>query len=64
MFRPPNAAEIAAIESIAVDPAIACLLERVRDEPVLTTRHRDAPPSASAPRRSNGVRDRVRARAG
>lgn len=42
MFRTPNAAEINAIESIAVDSAIDCLLARVRDEPALCTRHRDA----------------------
>ena len=42
MFRPPNAAEINAIESIAADSAIDCLLARVRDEPALCTRHRDA----------------------
>jgi SAM-dependent methyltransferase len=41
MFRQPNATEIRAIESIAADPTIACLLERVRDEPALLTRNRD-----------------------
>ncbi|HYS11810.1 MAG TPA: class I SAM-dependent methyltransferase, partial [Burkholderiaceae bacterium] len=41
MFRPPNGAEINAIELIAADPAISCLLERVRDEPILHTRCRD-----------------------
>lgn len=41
MFRAPNAAEVAAIESIAATPAVACLLERVRDEPTSLTRHRD-----------------------
>jgi SAM-dependent methyltransferase len=41
MFRPPNVAEIGAIESISADPAIACLLQRVRDEPALQTRQRD-----------------------
>jgi SAM-dependent methyltransferase len=41
MFRPPSAAEINAIESIAADPAVSCLLERLRDEPVLRTRRRD-----------------------
>ena len=41
MFRPPGAAEIAAIESIAADPSISCLLERVRDEPLAHTRQRD-----------------------
>lgn len=41
MFRIPNAAEVAAIESIAASPLVACLLERVRDEPTSLTRHRD-----------------------
>src|SRR5262249_44417218 len=41
MFRPPTRAEISAIESIAADPAVDCLLARVRDEPVEHTRHRD-----------------------
>jgi SAM-dependent methyltransferase len=41
MFRAPTAAEVAAIESIAANPAITCLLERVRDEPTALTRHRD-----------------------
>lgn len=41
MFRAPGLAEIAALESLEADPAIACLLERVRDEPLSKTRHRD-----------------------
>jgi SAM-dependent methyltransferase len=41
MFRAPGAAEIVAIEAVAVDQAISCLLERVRDEPLSHTRYRD-----------------------
>jgi len=41
MFRAPTATEIGAIESIAADPAISCLLARVRDDPAVQTRHRD-----------------------
>ena len=41
MFRPPSAVEINAVESVAADPAISCLLQRVRDEPTVRTRLRD-----------------------
>jgi hypothetical protein len=41
MFRPPGPEEIDAIESVAADPAVSCLLERVRDEPAVRARLRD-----------------------
>ncbi|HEU0198973.1 MAG TPA: class I SAM-dependent methyltransferase [Burkholderiaceae bacterium] len=40
IFRPPTPAEIAALETIASEPAVRTLLERVRDEPAREDRYR------------------------